>query len=171
MERLLNIIKQQAGALDQGGSQPRLATIASVNPATATAKVSLQPEGVLSGWLPVLSPWIGNGWGICSLPSPGDQVLVLAQEGNAEHGIIVGGIFSSTQKPPAAPVGELWLVHSSGSYLKLLNDGTVQVHGDLHVSGDIFDRHGALSQLRGHYNAHVHTDSRNGSTSGTNQTD
>ena len=76
MERLLNIIKQQAGALDQGGSQPRLATIASVNPATATAKVSLQPEGVLSGWLPVLSPWIGNGWGICSLPSPGDQVLM-----------------------------------------------------------------------------------------------
>ena len=86
MERLLNIIKQHAGALDQGSSQPRFATVTSVNAPAATARVTLQPEGVLSGWLPVLSPWIGAGWGLCSPPSPGDQVMVLAQEGDAEHG-------------------------------------------------------------------------------------
>src|ERR1700761_1889383 len=105
MERLLNIIKQHAGAMDQGGSQPRFATVTSVNPSAATAKVSLQPEGVLSGWLPVLSPWIGAGWGMCCPPSPGDQVLVVAQEGDAEHGIIVGRAFSSGQSAPDTPVG------------------------------------------------------------------
>jgi hypothetical protein len=48
MERLLNIIKQHAGALDQGGGQPRFATVTSVNATTATARVTLQPEGVLT---------------------------------------------------------------------------------------------------------------------------
>ena len=55
MERFLNVIKQHAGALDQGGGQPRFGTVTSVNLAAATARVTLQPEGVLSGWLPVLS--------------------------------------------------------------------------------------------------------------------
>jgi phage baseplate assembly protein gpV len=169
MERFLNIIKQHAGALDQGGSQPRFGIVTSVNPAAATAKVTLQPEGVLSGWLPVLSPWIGAGWGMCCPPSPGDQVLILAQEGDAEHGMIIGRAFSNTQATPAAPVGELWLVHRSGSFIKLQNDGTIQVHGDLHVDGDVFDKQGPLSRLRNHYNAHVHTP--NGATSTTSQPD
>jgi type VI secretion system (T6SS) baseplate-like injector VgrG len=116
MERLLNVIKQHAGGLDQGGGQPRFGVVTSVNPTAATARVTLQPEGLLSGWLPVLSPWTGAGWGMCCPPSPGDQVLVLAQEGDAEHGMIVGRAFSNTQATPATPVGELWLVHGSGSF-------------------------------------------------------
>jgi hypothetical protein len=171
MDRLLNIFKQHAGALDQGGSQPRFATVTSVNPSAATARVKLQPEGVLSGWLPVLSPWIGAGWGMCCPPSPGDQVLVLAQEGDAEHGIIIGRAFSNTQTPPPASVGELWLIHSSGSFIKLQNDGTIQMHGDLHVAGDIHDQHGPLSRLRGHYDTHTHIDSRGGTTSAPNPSD
>jgi uncharacterized protein involved in type VI secretion and phage assembly len=171
MERFLNIIKQHAGAMDQGGGQPRFGTVTSVNPAAATARVKLQPEGVLSGWLPVLSPWVGAGWGMCCPPTPGDQVLVLAQEGDAEHGIIIGLAFSSTQTPPAAPVGELWLVHKSGSFIKLLNDGTIQMHDDLHVAGDVYDTQGSLARLRGHYNNHTHTDSRGGTTSVPNQQD
>src|SRR5882672_10845701 len=117
MDRILNIIKQHAGALDQGGSQPRFAIVTSVNPTNATAKVTLQPEGVLSGWLPVLAPWVGGGWGLYCPPSPGDQVLILAQEGDAEHGIIIGRAFSDTLAPPATPVGELWLVHKVGSFI------------------------------------------------------
>src|SRR5436305_10306359 len=120
MDRLLNIVKQRAGALDQGDGQPRFGTVTSVNPTAATARVLLQPEGVLSGWLPILSPWVGAGWGMCCPPTPGDQVLVLGQEGSAEHGIIVGRAFSSSQAPPATPIGELWLVHRSGSFIKLL---------------------------------------------------
>ena len=134
MERILNIIKQHAGALDQGGSQPRFATVTSVNPAAATAKVTLQPEGVLSGWLPVLSPWIGAGWGMCCPPSPGDQVLVMAQEGDAEHGIIIGRAYSNTQTPLATTSANFGWSTSSGSFIKLSNDGTIQMHGDLHVT-------------------------------------
>lgn len=171
MDTFFNLIKQHAGALDQSSSQPRFATITSVNPKNATAKVTLQPEGVLSGWLPLISPWIGAGWGMCCPPSPGDQVLVVAQEGDAEHGIIIGCAFSNHQTPPETPIGELWLVHKSGSSIKLQNDGTVRVYGDLHVEGDVFDRHGMLSDLRSHYNAHTHLDSRGGVTGSTSQPD
>lgn len=165
MDRLINAIKSYAGALDQGQGQPRFGIISSVDPARATARVLLQPEGVLSGWLPILSPWVGAGWGMSCPPNPGDQVLVLAQEGASEHGVIVGRAFSDQQQPPAAPSGELWLVHSSGSFIKLTSDGTVRVNGDLHVAGDVYDQVGSMGMLRDHYNQHTHIDSRGGVTS------
>ena len=162
MDRFINALKGQAGALDQGQAQPRFGIVTSVNPATATARVTLQPEAVLTGWLPLLSPWAGPGWGLSCPPSPGDQVMVLSQEGDAEHGVVVGRAFSSAATPPPAPSGEFWLVHASGSFVKLLNDGTIQLHGnvlvagDLHVAGDVSDSHGKLSNLRAHYNSHTH---------------
>ena len=171
MERVLNALKARATALIDTRAQNRFGIITSIDPSSGTAKVSLQPEGVLTGWLPVLSPWAGAGWGMVCLPAPGDQVFVLPQEGHAEHGIIAGRVFSKLQPPPPAPSGELWLVHSSGSYIKLLNDGTIRVGGDLHVTGDIYDKAGSLSRLRGHYDAHGHTDSRGGPTTATNLPD
>ena len=70
--------------------------------------------------------------------------------------MILSASWSDQTTPPAAPCGEFWLVHASGSFIKLQNDGTIQVKGDLHVAGDVFDAHGPLSGLRAHYNAHVH---------------
>ena len=150
MDSFLNIMKAQASALDQSAGQPRLGIVSSVDPSAYTARVTLQPEGILSGWLPVLSSWIGAGWGLACPPSPGDQVLVLPQEGDAEHGIIVGRLWSATLSPPSTPCGEFWLVHKSGSFIKLVNDGSVsgsatawtltgnvQVTGNVVVSGDV----------------------------------
>jgi phage baseplate assembly protein gpV len=162
MERFLNAVKAHASALDRAQGQPRFGVVASVDPARYAARVTLQPENVMTGWLPVLSAWVGAGWGMACPPSPGDQVLVLAQEGDADNGVIVGRSFSDTARGPAAPPGELWLVHGSGSYLRLQNDGTVRVQGDLHITGNIFasgdvsDSHGTMSAFRGDYNVHTH---------------
>ncbi len=156
MDRLMNALKGQSAAQDQSTGAPRFGLVTSVDPATATARVTLQPEGVLTGWLPILTPWAGNGWGLVCPPSPGDQVLVIPQEGDAEHGLILAASWSDKTAPPPAPSGEFWLLHRSGSFLKLQNDGTIQVKGDLHVSGDVYDSHGPLSALRTHYNAHTH---------------
>lgn len=156
MDRLLNTLKSHAAALDRGRGQPRFALVTSVDPASYAARVKLQPEGTLSGWLPILSPWVGNGWGITCLPSPGDQVLVIPQEGDAEHGIIVGASFSNVARPPSAIPGEFHIVHATGAAITLKNDGTVRIDGDVHVAGDIFDQHGSLAQLRAHYNVHIH---------------
>jgi hypothetical protein len=98
MQRLLNALKAQSAALDASAAQPRFGMVTSFDPSTYTARVLLQPEGVLSGWLPVLTAWAGNGWGLVCPPSPGQQVLVVAQEGEAEHGIIAG----AAHQPAAA---------------------------------------------------------------------
>lgn len=183
MNLFLNQIKAQAAQLDQAIGQPRLGLVSSVDCTRGTVRVRLQPEDVLSGWLPLLTPWIGAGWGIACPPSPGDQVLVLPQEGDAEHGVVLGGVFSQVQAPPtdagAVPQsGEFWLVHATGSFLRLRNDGSIEgnaaiwrIKGDMHVDGDIYDQHGAMSALRGHYDGHSHTDSRGGLTSAPNQQD
>ena len=165
MERFLNAIKAQAASLDASGAQPRFGIVASVDPQRSAARVMLQPEGVLTGWLPVLSVWVGAGWGLACPPSPGDQVFVLAQEGQSDHGVIVGRAWSDQSRAVAPPVGELWLVHAKGSFVKLANDGTIQMQGDLHVSGDVYDRHGSLDRLRQHYDQHTHSDPQGGSVS------
>jgi phage baseplate assembly protein V len=170
MDRFLNALKAHAAALDRAQGQPRFAVVASVDPARYAARVTLQPEGVLTGWLPILSAWVGAGWGMACPPQPGDQVLVLAQEGDADNGVVVGCAFSDGARTPGAPPGELWLVHASGSFLKLRSDGTVRVQGDLYVTGNVFvsedvvDSHGALSRLRSNYNAHTHPDPQGGNT-------
>lgn len=171
MERLLNALKAHASAVVLTQAAPRFGTVSSVDPTHGTAKVAFQPEGVLSGWMPILYPWVGAGWGMACPPSPGDQVLVLAQEGHAEHGIVAGRVFSTQQQPPQAPPGEFWLVHRSGSSIKLQNDGTVRIAGDLYVSGDVYDSQGPLSRLRSHYDAHIHTDSHGGPTTTPSQLD
>jgi phage baseplate assembly protein gpV len=162
LHRFLNSLKAQAGSLDLASGRPRFGTVVSVDPARHAARVSLQPEGVVTGWLPVLSPWVGAGWGICVPPMNGQQVLVLPQDGEGEHGVIVGTAWSDASATPGAPVGELWLMHQSGSYIKLVANGTVQVNGtvdvngDLNVSGNIYDQFGSLGRLRGNYDAHTH---------------
>lgn len=143
-----------------------MGTVSSVNPNDHTARVNLQPEDVLTGWLPMMAHWVGAGWGAVSLPEVGDQVIVVPQEGDAEHGVILGKVYHDQHRPPVAPAKEMWLVHHTGSFIKLVEDGTIQMKGDLHVDGEVFDRHGSLDRLRGHYNAHVH----GGVQSGASQT-
>jgi phage baseplate assembly protein V len=154
--RLSNALRALSSSLDLMSAQAKFGLVSSVNGETGFARVVIQPDGVLSGWLPVVSPWIGSGWGLVCPLSPGDQVLVLPQEGDAEQGVILGGIYSNEQRPPSAPNGEFWLVHKSGSYLKLRNDGSIQIKGDLHVEGDVYDSLGSLSHLRTTYNQHTH---------------
>ena len=163
MDSLLNHLSGQSAQLDQSWAQPRLGVVSSVNPEDYTARVLVQPENVLSGWLPIGSSWVGAGWGLACLPNTGDQVLIVWQEGNPEHGIIVSRLWSNTVSPPAIAVGELWIVHQSGSYLKLRNDGSIcssagtWLHqGNLQVNGEVSDAHGSLALLRSHYNEHVH---------------
>ncbi|WP_298213981.1 phage baseplate assembly protein V [Acidocella sp.] len=166
MEILWNLIKAGAGGLDGQIATVRFGIVSSFDPNSYLAKVMIQPENVLSGWLPVLSPWVGAGWGLAAPLLPGTQVVVLAQEGDAEQGVIAGALWSSKDSPLTASAGELWLRHKSGSQIKLNNNGnielnapTVTVQGNLMVSGDISDQsgtHGTLRAFQAAYDQHVH---------------
>ncbi len=174
MDVFWNAVKARASALDGLSGQARFGLVSSFDPVAFAARVMIQPENILSGWLPVLVPWVGAGWGLAAPLSPGDQVLMLAQEGDSQQGVIIGAVWSATMQTPGAPVGECWLVHRTGSFVKLHNDGTialqaptVSISGNLIVSGQISDlggQHGPLDRLRQAYDQHVHADPQGGST-------
>jgi phage baseplate assembly protein gpV len=174
MEMFSNIVKSHAAGLDGLGGVARFGLVSSFDPNAYAARVMLQPENVLSGWLPIVSAWVGAGWGLAAPLTPGDQVLVIAQEGSAEHGVIIGAVWSVMDTPLPAPAGELWLRHQTGSVLKLLNDGTifmsattVNITGNLVVSGNISDQAGArgtLAALRAAHDNHTHADPQGGAT-------
>jgi uncharacterized protein involved in type VI secretion and phage assembly len=157
IERWREAQRLHAASMDGQRGEPRYGIVSSTDPVRCAVRVNYQPSGALSGWLQLPMPWVGSGWGMLAMPPIGAQVVVMPVEGDAEQCVVVGVTFNDQDQPPSGyPNGEFWLVHQSGSFLKLQNDGTVQVKGDLHVNGDVYDKHGSLDRLRGHYNQHVH---------------
>jgi hypothetical protein len=171
MDDFFNLFHADSRRSGKSFAQPRIGVVTSSDTKTATAKVLLQPEGILTGWLPVLSQWTGAGWGMSCPPNPGDQVLIIPQEGDAQHGLIVGRLYSNLTRPPEAAPGEVTLTHVSGCSIRLLNSGIVSITGDLHVSGDVYDGHGSLGKLRNDYNIHVHETNSGEATSGPSPQD
>lgn len=121
-----------AAQLAQGArAESRAGEVKSYDPGTASARVRLlpidpdNPDRSLTGWLPVTSPWVGNGWGMDAPVSPGDQVEVQFFGGEIDNGYICARLFSDDQRPTGAQSGEFFLTHASGSKLQFHNDGTV----------------------------------------------
>ena len=177
MDRFMNALRGQAAALDQAAGKPRFAVVSSVDPNRAAVRVMFQPENLLSGWLPLMSSWVGVGWGLCCPPAPGDQVLIVPHEGDPENAVVLGSIWHDGASPPPAPSGELWMVHVSGSFLKLKTDGSIaaqatqfefqgnlMVTGNVVASGQVQDGHGTLAQLRAVYDGHTHNISGSATT-------
>jgi phage baseplate assembly protein V len=125
MDRIVNRIKAEAASQAAAFGRPRFGIVTSYKP--GLAKVQLQPEGTLTGWLPVCSTSVGAGWGLHVPLKGGEQVLVLPQDGNAEHGVIVGRVFSDKMQPPDATGQDLILQSSGGAIIKLSTDGHITV--------------------------------------------
>lgn len=126
MQRLLNAMKLQA-ELAQRGSHARLGIVRGYDPNTYRAKVMIQPENQVTGWMPVATEWVGNGWGLFAPPAEGDAVLVEFFHGDFEAGVITRRLYHNAAQPLNVPIGEFWLVHQKGSALKFHNDGSVEI--------------------------------------------
>lgn len=130
---LQNAMRRQSLAVLSRLAQPRWGLVTSTR-STDTGyevKVELQPEGVLSGWLPITSPMVGAGWGLVSPPALNSQALVIPDNGRADHGVVIGMAFSTDMMPPmpggkAVTEGQFALVHKNGSYL-LFDDNDVHL--------------------------------------------
>ena len=120
-----NAIRLQAQRAAAENETSRLATVFDYNPNTYQARVTILPEGLVTGWLPIASPWVGNAWGLFCPPSIGDQVSLSFFEGNIETGYVESRFWNTVALPVAVPSGEFWLLHKSGSLLKFTNDGKV----------------------------------------------
>ena len=127
MNGLLNAMRLQAMLEGAAKVSMLMATVSSYDDDNFCAKVLLQPEGLETGWLPIASPWVGNGWGMFAAPSPGDVVTVNFQEDDINAGIISLRLFTNKARPLSVPAGDFWLVHKSGSLMKFHGDGTVEL--------------------------------------------
>jgi uncharacterized protein involved in type VI secretion and phage assembly len=126
--RFLNTLRTHAASQDAAAPVNRWGIVQSVDTSSMTAKVTLQPENVLTDWLPIVSPMSGNGWGLIHPPALGTQVLCAPDAGDGESYVILGGTWNTGAMPPAGVAcGELWLVHSTGSAVKMTNDGKVTI--------------------------------------------
>lgn len=126
---MLNIIRREVERVVATRAVPRIALVDGYDPQRYAARVKLLPEQKLTGWLPIAVEWMGSGWGLLAPVSPGDQVLVEFQEHNKDSGIITKRLFDTRNPPPAnCPSGEIWLIHKSGSYFKLTNDGKMALN-------------------------------------------
>lgn len=132
MTGMHNQIRQTASSL--AGDEPvRYGLVSGYDPSSYSIKVTLQPEGVETGWLPLTSEWVGNGWGLFSPPALGTSIKVDFQEGGTSNGIASGRTFNDVDRPLAVQAGEFWLVHASGAFLKLTNDGKLAINSQVEV--------------------------------------
>ncbi|WP_162136286.1 phage baseplate assembly protein V [Zavarzinella formosa] len=131
-----NIMRREAARQAGEKSPPRRGIVSAYDPDHYAAKVVIQPEGHETGFIPVGSPMVGDGWGMFCPPTPGDEVDVHFQEGGKNAAYVSLRFFGNQARPLSVPSGEFWLVHRSGSFLKFLNDGTVELNtaGDLNAT-------------------------------------
>jgi len=127
MAELTNVMRLQALRATAGKISSRIGQVISYNHAKFTVKVALQPDGLESGWLPIASPWTGNGWGMFAAPNIGDLVIVGFTSDDLNAGIVLGRLYYQDNRPLDVLTGEFWLVHSKGQSVKLTNDGKLTV--------------------------------------------
>jgi hypothetical protein len=119
------------------------------NPGTGEAKVKLQPDDVLTGWLPVAFTATGAASGMIP-PSPGDQVVVHADCSDMENGIVAMSAHGGATQPPISPVtgkppqpGEIWFAlgplyfHMTGGNI-FMGGGDIFLNGSIIASGNGF---------------------------------
>lgn len=160
MDRLVNALKRHASAMDTHAGRARVGVVQNVDPTNYLARVMVQPDGVLTGWLPICALAIGN-LKIAMPPTPGDQVWVESQEGDSDSYIAVLPMYSTVDVPPTSPVtnnpaqpGEVLILQKTGSYLHLLNDGTWHMKGDVFVDGTITSTTGNIVAAQHNVIAH-----------------
>lgn len=151
MQAFINGIKAHVGAMINQIAQGRIGIVSAVDPARHMAKIILQPEGVMSGWLPVAA-----GWSMLELPAVGQQVLAVPQEGDADSMHVVGRVFAPAggDVPYQAPTGfaspgvntgntathivpgkECLLRNAAGAVIRLCADGSIYTRGTLNHDG------------------------------------
>lgn len=196
MRALLNAMAAQAQQSGAGQSGTRQGVITAYDPVNYAVKVQLQPTGEETGWIQLSSPWVGDGWGLAAGPMIGAAVEVEFDSGLMGAGMAAGQFYNDEDRCPGPPSGEFWLIHKSGSVLKFLNTGEVQVgssvkitydapahhftggdvlmDGNLKVVKDITDSnglYGTVQKIRMTYNGHTHPENGDGggTTSKPNQ--
>ncbi|TKI03588.1 baseplate assembly protein [Martelella alba] len=127
MRALLNAMTRNAAQAQAGVAGPRQGIITAYDPDVYAVKVQIQPTGEETGWIPLSTDWVGNGWGLAAGPMIGAIVGVDFDSGLMGAGMATGQYYNDVDRCPGPPSGEFWLVHKDGAYIKLTNDKKVTI--------------------------------------------
>jgi phage baseplate assembly protein V len=140
MGRLQNAMRAQANLANQSRTFSRLGVVSAYDPNTYSVKVMFQPDGNETGWIPLGTLQVGSGFGIYAAPNIGDQIEVRFQEGDRDTGVAGPVVFDNQSPPAPVPAGEIWVLHKSGAFFKLTNDGKAAFNdgkgGSVTLNGD-----------------------------------
>lgn len=140
MRKVANAMRAQSQMANQGKQPVRLGQVSAYDPDSYSIKVQFPPDDSETGWIPLGALAVGDGWGIYAPPAIGDQIQVTFQDGGADAGIAGLRIFDNESPPLSVPSGEIWLVHKSGAFFKLTNDGKASFDdskgGSVTLNGD-----------------------------------
>ena len=165
MQSLLEALKLHSAVHATATGQPRHGIVTSVDPVNHAVKVTIEPEGVESGWIPdgVLA---ACGLKIACPSEVGTQVLLVAVEGDAEHPVVVARLFDTSVTVPTSPAtstpvqpGEIGIFLASGVYFHLTQaglflGGNLTVNGSVAATGDVVASGVSLQQ---HLHSQVQT--------------
>ncbi|HHA1182916.1 TPA: phage baseplate assembly protein V [Enterobacter roggenkampii] len=140
MNHLMNMMAMRAQQSMGSFAGTRQGVITAYDPKEYAIKASLQPTGEETGWIPLGTPWAGNGWGFAAGPMIGAEVQIDFDSGTIGVGMAGGQFYNNEDRSPGPPSGELWIVHQSGSMLKFLNSGKVVIQDSagtsINLNGD-----------------------------------
>lgn len=97
-------------------------------------EMNLSGPKLVTGWVPLLVPWGGNGWGVKGCPIVNKAHVLLIKLGHpVGASFAIGPFHNLTNRPTVEGEEGEWLVkHQSGSRVMLKNDGSIEM---LHSSG------------------------------------
>ena len=147
-DELLRALRLHSAVQSGLQGQARHAIVTAVDPGQHAVKLTIQPEGLVSGWLP--DPGIACAGLQIACPSEvGTQVLVVPVEGDSEHPVIVARLFDTANPAPissatgqAVQAGEIGFFLKNGPYLHLTPSaiyvkGKLVLDGSIEASGDV----------------------------------
>ena len=101
---------------------------------THSVKGIIQPHGIESGWVPLASLHVGNGFGIVIGPRVGSadkldgQVFDVHFDGGDPDTLVAHHRqFSTQEKPPQVESGEMLFQHEKGHKVMFAKDGSVTI--------------------------------------------
>jgi len=138
IDKFLNVMKMHSQIANSGKVFSALGLVTGYDPATYLVTVELygatdDSPALQTGSIPLFSPWVGNGWGMFCPPNLGDIVEVHFQEGSLQNAYACLRSYGNNSLPLSVPSGEFWLVHQSGSFFKLTNDGKLLLNGGVEI--------------------------------------
>lgn len=126
-----DIVRREAQAAVQPQRSATL-IVTSYDPKTHSVKGTLKPYGIESGWIPVGTQAVGDGFGIAVGPCVGDQFNIHFENGDQNSPRATHRLFSNDAKPPKVESGEVVIWSKFKHKITLTKDGkmVIEAEGD-----------------------------------------